>query len=182
MNISKIFPEYSFKANRLINYEAGGLSKSVETENKQIKYVPFTGNPEQDINALAEATYPNAPDKQTTYAKKINDALNQNLREPAENSKNELWEYLGTQQCTAQAIVEGMLQFYKQVQDQPVVIKIGQYLKSIDDISSVADADVVNHTERLATYDRTKGELSSLLDEIKAANPVAFEKLGNKNA
>lgn len=191
MNISQKLNQVSFKEKRRVYNTFGGTSgpsggssgpetlKEIEKKNS-IKYVPFTGNPETDINELAAATYPNSKNQQTEYATKIKKALDENLK----TTKTELWEYLVRQFVTAEAIVDGMLQFYTQNKENNEfqVVKIGDYLKSPEEIKATTGADVDNHEKRLATYEQTKNTLSALLTEIKAAHPVAFEQLGNRNA
>jgi hypothetical protein len=157
------------------NFKGGSMSSNPEKspENKEKpNYVPFIGVYEQDIQALAESVHPNETDKQENFKIRLKGSFEKALKPPAEQTVQQLWQYLVEKFCISQAIIEGMLQFFTQDAQtkEHKVIQIGQFMEGFE-MKATNVADENNIVAREDLNKQTQTQLAALLAEIKAANP-----------
>ena len=149
------------------NSIAEKLSAKERENNVNTPKVPFTGNPDSDIPEIAKKAFPDNPEKQEYYTRKIEASLKAYLKEGKEIK--DLWLFLETKGCTFEQVIMGVLRFFSG--------KKGEFEININDflIAPVLKAESDGHQiltqERQEQIKTTTSELSGLLDELRAQHP-----------
>ena len=143
------------------------LSAQERENNVNTPKVPFSGNPDSDIPEIAKKAFPENPEKQEYYTRKIEASLKAYLKDGKEIK--DLWQFLDSQNCTFEQMVMGVLRFFKGEKGE-FEININDFL-----IPPVLKAESNGHQiltqERQEQIKTTTTELSGLLAELRAQHP-----------
>ncbi len=114
---------------------------------------------------LAKSAFPDDPEQQNEYAKRIHDSLVNHLA--PDKNLTDLWNHLIDQQCDIVAIIEGLLNFFK---GDETKIDVNSFF-NVASYEAKLPEDAEYEQNRQTEINNTIASLGSLLSDLRAANP-----------